>query len=211
MNFSQWLPLAAVCLLGAMSPGPSLAMIVRHTLGGGRRNGFVAAWCHSSGIAIYAVLSVLGLAVLLLKAQSLFHVIALIGGGYLLWMGWGAFHQSAGTLEFVDSQSRLSLQRAARDAFAISLLNPKILLFFIALFSSFVEQAQGVHGILIATPWLIDGLWYSLIVLLLTQSHVLNWLRHHRLWFDRLTGIILLGLGADVVLGSASILWTHLS
>ncbi|MFM2485992.1 LysE family translocator [Celerinatantimonas yamalensis] len=203
MAWGSWLPLAMVCLLGAMSPGPSLAMVIRHTVGGGRRNGLVAAWCHTSGIAVYAALTVFGLATLLVQARSLFALIAMIGGGYLIWLGWGSFRcdQSATTLPITSTQS--SLLAAARDGLSISLLNPKILLFFIALFSPFVVQSAH-RGWLIATPWVIDGCWYSLVVLLLSQARILDWLRAHQRYLDRFTGLILLGIGGYILLTTIS-------
>ena len=71
MQFSAWLPLAAICLLGAMSPGPSLAMVIRHTLSGQRLGGLAAAWSHATGIAIYASITVMGLALLLTRAHGM--------------------------------------------------------------------------------------------------------------------------------------------
>lgn len=204
MDISRWLPLAAVCLLGAMSPGPSLAMVIRHTISGGRRCGYVAAWCHTTGIAVYAALSVFGLAVILLKAQLLFRIIALAGACYLIWMGIGSFRQAAGKFELSQSAASSSPVDAARDALAISLLNPKILLFFIALFSPFVQSAQGSHGVLVLTPWLIDGCWYSLVVTILTQAGLLNWIRRHNRYLDWICGLILLGIGIEVIFSTLS-------
>lgn len=200
MDIHQWLPLAAVCLLGAMSPGPSLAMVIRHTVSGGRHCGYVAAWCHTTGIAVYAALSVFGLAVILLKAQLLFRLIAISGACYLIWMGIGSFRQRADKFELSQSGSPSSSPiDAARDALAVSLLNPKILLFFVALFSPFVQSAHNSHGVLIITPWLIDGFWYSLIVTVLSRAGLLSWIRRHNRYIDWICGLILLGIGVEVI------------
>ncbi|CAG9294919.1 threonine/homoserine/homoserine lactone efflux protein [Celerinatantimonas diazotrophica] len=201
MDINQWLPLAAVCLLGAMSPGPSLAMVIRHTVSGGRRCGYIAAWCHTTGIAVYAALSVFGLAIILLKAQLLFHLIALAGAGYLIWMGVMSFRQTANKFELNSSRDavRSSPTDAARDALAISLLNPKILLFFIALFSPFVQSSHSSHGVLVMTPWLIDGCWYSLVVTILSRAGLLSWVRRHNRYLDWICGLILVGIGVEVI------------
>ena len=53
MPFTLWLSLAAVCAMGAMSPGPSLAMVLRHTLGGGRAPGVIAGVSHALGVGFY--------------------------------------------------------------------------------------------------------------------------------------------------------------
>lgn len=44
MTLTVWLSLFTVCLLGAMSPGPSLAIVAKHSLAGGRINGLATAW-----------------------------------------------------------------------------------------------------------------------------------------------------------------------
>ena len=61
MTLTTWLSLLAISALGAMSPGPSLAMVVKHSLAGGRTNGIATAWAHASGIAIYAFITLIGL------------------------------------------------------------------------------------------------------------------------------------------------------
>ncbi|MFM2482434.1 LysE family translocator [Celerinatantimonas sp. YJH-8] len=200
VGFEIWLPLAAVCLLGAMSPGPSLAMIVRHTLSGRRKEGLTAAWSHATGIAIYATLTVLGLAVLLTKAHLVFTVISLLGACYLIGLGTQALFSRGGALDLQQGAAVGSVWHAARDGFAISLLNPKILLFFIALFSPFVAREHVIsHHVLVMTPWFIDGLWYSVVVMLLSQASILQWMRRHSRWIDRITGCILLGIGLVVI------------
>ena len=55
MTLTLWLSLLTVCLLGAMSPGPSLAVVAKHSLAGGRINGLVTAQ-EPLGIGIYALL-----------------------------------------------------------------------------------------------------------------------------------------------------------
>ncbi len=96
MALSTWLGLLAICCLGAMSPGPSLAMVLRHTLSGGRLHGVVCAWAHSIGIGVYALVTLLGLAVVLEKSPLVFNGIALIGACYLAWMGFQALQSKGG-------------------------------------------------------------------------------------------------------------------
>ena len=70
-----------------MSPGPSLAVVLRHTLSGGRLNGCLAALAHGAGIGLYALLSISGLAVLITASPGLFRAFQWAGAAYLAWMG----------------------------------------------------------------------------------------------------------------------------
>ena len=76
----------------------------------------------------------------------------------------------------------------------ISLLNPKILVFFVALFSQFLDQATGTVSslIMVLTPTLIDGVWYSLIAIMVSQSFLHNMLREKSFWLDRIIGVFLI-------------------
>ena len=71
MTWSAWLPLALVCLLGAMSPGPSLAVVARHAFRGGVGDGIVCAMAHGVGILLWALLMANGLGVLLTEQAHL--------------------------------------------------------------------------------------------------------------------------------------------
>ncbi|MFT6124710.1 MAG: threonine/homoserine/homoserine lactone efflux protein [Shewanella sp.] len=201
MTLSAWLGLLAICCLGAMSPGPSLAMVVRHTLSGGRLHGIVCAWAHSIGIGVYALVTLLGLAAILKASPLMFNAIAIIGAIYLAWMGIQALGSKGGMQQKLAAGEATSLWIAARDGLAISLLNPKILLFFLALFSQFVLAAQTTTGqaLIVFTPLIIDGLWYTVIAFVLSHSAVLPKLREKTKLIDRLSGIVLILLSIRVI------------
>ncbi|UCX03821.1 LysE family translocator [Shewanella sp. HL-SH8] len=201
MSFTTWLGLLAICCLGAMSPGPSLAMVVRHTLGGSRLHGIVCAWAHSIGIGIYALVTLLGLAVVLRASPLLFNAIAIVGALYLAWIGIQALRSKGGMQQKLAAGNKTSLLVAARDGLAISLFNPKILLFFLALFSQFVLAAETISGqtLIVLTPLVIDGLWYTLIAIILSHSAILPKLREKAVWIDRVSGVVLIALAGRVI------------
>lgn len=200
MTFSIWLSLFVVCLLGAMSPGPSLAMVLKHSLAGGKLNGLATAWAHAAGIGIYACLSLLGLSIILHKAEWLFLTISYAGAAYLAYLGWKALRSPEGELQQLDRRDPVPLKVSARDGFMISILNPKIAIFFTALFSQFVEVGHGIfsQGVLIATPLLVDGLWYTAITILVSNPLVYNKMKAKSRLIDRVSGVVLLGLACRV-------------
>ena len=65
MNFFIWSQFAFVCLLGAMSPGPSLAVIIRNSISFSRRSGIITAIGHGLGIGVYATVTVIGLGIII--------------------------------------------------------------------------------------------------------------------------------------------------
>ena len=62
-----WIQFAAICIVGAMSPGPSLALIIRNSIKYGRISGLLSSIGHAIGIGIYAAISVVGLQLILIN------------------------------------------------------------------------------------------------------------------------------------------------
>lgn len=203
MEFSSWLSLVGVCILGALSPGPSLAVILRLTLTQSPKHGAVAAIAHGLGVGFWALLTMQGLAVVMSRYPDIFHWISVAGGLYLAWLGFKAIRYAGKGKSEVTEAPKLSLWQCARDGVLISLLNPKLALFFLALFSQFVSinMSALVQFELWATVVTIDAGWYVLVSLLLAGGPVMRWLRQRIKWVDRLMGFLLIVLGLRVVTG----------
>lgn len=204
MTFTAWLSLLMVSILGAISPGPSLAVVAKNTLGGSKINGILTAWAHALGIGFYALMTVLGLAIVLKQFPVVFQVISYAGALYLAWIGYNALRSKGGVANKLQAGKATSYRQSMRDGLMISLLNPKIGLFFIALFSQFIHADVGLGGkiVTVFTPLLTDGLWYTLIALTLSHPKILSVLRSKAVWIDRLTGVILILLALRIVWGN---------
>lgn len=202
MTITIWFSLFTICLLGAMSPGPSLAMVAKHSLAGGRSNGLATAWAHAFGIAIYAFITLIGLAVVLQQSPLLFKTISYAGAAYLAYLGFNALRSKGGVAAKLESGEAVSVFQSAKEGFTISLLSPKISLFFIALFSQFVAIGHSWESksVIVLTPFLVDGLWYTLITLFLSNPRVLDKIRTRAVLIDRLSGAVLILLALRVIL-----------
>ncbi|QGY39680.1 lysine transporter LysE [Pseudodesulfovibrio cashew] len=201
MTFTAWISLFAICLLGAMFPGPSLAVVVKNTLGGGKVNGVLTAWAHAMGIAGYAIVTLFGLTIVLKQSPTLFKAISIAGALYIAWLGVQALRTKGGIAAKLASGEKASYMESIRDGAMISVLNPKIGLFFIALFSQFIDPGVGRNGQLVTvmTPFVTDGLWYTTIVLILSNTIILDKLREKAHVIDKVTGVIFLLVAARIV------------
>jgi threonine/homoserine/homoserine lactone efflux protein len=202
MELTSWLALAAICVMGAISPGPSLALIIRNTVQGGQRHGVATALGHGLGVGIYALITALGLAILITQTPLLFDLIRYGGAAFLAWLGIKALlakPQVTG-VEAGEHQSRG--RQGAFEGFMVAFLNPQLAIFFLALFSQFVHADTGWRegSIMMLTAGGIDALWYVLVALLLSRGPVLAWLKAKSSVIDKLSGLVLLGLALKVVL-----------
>lgn len=206
MDAVFWLSVTMACLLGAMSPGPSLAVIGSLTLNQGRLSGMIGAAAHGLAITAFALLTALGLVVLLSRYEIAFNLLQLAGCLYLVWMAtkllFAAPNKASNSaLNKVSSQSpdiadsvTGSKWAAARDGFLIALINPKIILFFSALFSQFVtvESALWVKLVMAAIAGTVDTLWYMLVAVVISRPG--NLLRYQQTgpWLNKVFGLLLL-------------------
>jgi len=201
MTFTTWFTLFSIALLGAMSPGPSLAVIIKNTLSGGKLHGIATAWAHAIGIIGYACLTVFGLAFILKQNPLVFESISILGAAYLAWLGCKALTSKGGIADKLAQGKQQSYYASMRNGLMISMLNPKIGLFFIALFSQFLHADAGFSEkmLTLITPPLTDGSWYTLVVLVLSRPKVLNKLREKAQIIDKITGCVLIAIALRIL------------
>jgi len=203
---STWLSLLGVCLLGAMSPGPSLAVVLRSTLSGGRVAGLAAGLAHGLAVACYALFTVTGLSLMIARSPQLFVVLQFVGAGWLIYLGTTALRRHRGkaaTNGVADAGPAIGPARAASNGFMVAFLNPKLALFMLALFSQFLpaEPSWRVYALLVITISVTDALWYCLVALVLSRPTWLAQLQRQGSWIEQLLGAVLVALGAVVIFG----------
>jgi RhtB (resistance to homoserine/threonine) family protein len=200
MTLTIWLSLVVVCVLGTISPGPSLAVVLRQTLSSGRRHGMLTSLSHSLGVALWALLTLWGLGVLVTKHPVLYDLITYAGAAYLAWLGFKAL-RSKGSGQFEQKNAQSSYFTALVDGAMISLLNPKLAIFFIALFSQFISAEQLISDkmIMVTTVTLIDLVWFMSVAVVLSQPRVIKTLREKSKTMDKISGVVMIGLALRVI------------
>lgn len=155
---TPYLSFALVSLMIAISPGPSWAYTVSTTLGHGRSSGMVGNLGNSSGIVLHAVAATLGLSAIISYSSFAFQVLKLLGAIYLVYLGLQAFRGRGLFAPRADRRARTSWQ-LYRDGVLVNLLNPKMVLLFVALLPQFVQQNNANPMLQIA----IMGLMHAVI------------------------------------------------
>ena len=203
MEMTSWLALAAICAMGAISPGPSLALIIRNTVQGGQRHGVATALGHGLGVGICALITALGLSLLITQTPLLFDLIRYGGAAFLAWLGVKALLARPASGDAANETVHGARGRqGAFEGFMVAFLNPQLAIFFIALFSQFVHADTGWRegSIMMLTAVGIDALWYVLVALVLSRGPVLAWLKAKSFVVDKISGLVLLGLALKVVI-----------
>ena len=185
-------PVIAVLILGAISPGPSLAVLLRNTVEGGKIRGVSCGVGHGIGFGIYAFVAIAGIAQLKASAGQAATGLEIAGGLFLLFLATMMFKGSK-----EEPKHKNSGNRGFTEGFLIAFLNPKILVFLVAIFSQFIQpDFTWSERIFIACiAMLIDGGWYVLVALIISETRILSLLQQHERRFEVTMATVLAGLG----------------
>ena len=186
-----WVQFASICIVGAMSPGPSMALIIRNSIKYGRVSGLLSSVGHAIGIGIYASISVVGLQLILINNIFVFNTIQFCGSIFLLILGILFLKNSGEKLSLEDDQKNLN---SFIQGFAISILNPKILIWFTAIFSQFIEASSTsmtkLTMVFMASS--IDGIWYIIVTIVVTGFGLKQFLENNTKAIQNISGIVLI-------------------
>ena len=128
MDLTQWSQLALICVMGAMSPGPSLAVILRNSVSGGRQQGIMTGIGHGLGITFYALIAVAGLVTMFKTIPNFFLIAQITGSIYLIWLGSNSILSSLSKEQSKNENehSQVTGKQGFIEGFLIAFLNPKI-------------------------------------------------------------------------------------
>jgi len=205
MTLADWGLLALTCLAGAASPGPSLALLIRSVVRDGRIAGMVFGIAHGAGILFYAGAVTVGLGAALLVSPAI--LIALQGAGaiFLLWIA-GQMIRAGLTATVAPDEGNLRAEKSrpllqhGMDGFMIVFLNPKIAAFFLAIFSQFLSDGQGIvtRAGMTIFAWLIDTGWYLLVAVIIAFPPLLARLETHQSRIELVIGCGLMLIGISL-------------
>ena len=184
-----------VCLLGAMSPGPSMAVVINNAIFKGRYNGILTAIGHGIGIAVYATFAVLGLGLIIKTNAFIFNGLKILSIIFLIFIG----------LKSILNKEKLNLEDkdlkentvSFLQGFSISILNPKIFVWFIAVYSQFMSaNNQLIFDIyLISIAGIIDACWYIILTLTVTTASALRFFQTKLIILQKIQGFFFIALG----------------
>ena len=188
-----------VCLLGAMSPGPSMAVVLNNAIFKGRYNGVLTAIGHGIGIAVYATFAILGLGLIIETNIYVFNGLKILSIIFLIFIG----------VKSILTKEKISIEKkdikentiSFLQGFSISILNPKILIWFIAIYSQFMSTDNELlfNIYLVSIAGIIDACWYMILSIAVTTSSALSFFQKKLILFQKIQGFFFLALGLGLL------------
>ena len=197
MGIADYGTYCAAILLFLALPGPGTFALLTSTGKGGFRAGAAATLGLIVGDQVLLWLAVAGVAALLSAYPAVFSMVRWAGAAYLAWIGFKLITAKEGEAAQVV---RIEPRHYARQAFLITLLNPKAIVFYMAFFPLFIDPArhQGLPTFAVMALTIAAITAVYCLVLCAMASAVARQVRAHRRlakWLERLAGVFLIGFG----------------
>ncbi|WP_020124803.1 LysE family translocator [Streptomyces canus] len=212
---SELLGFVTASLVIIVVPGPDLTLLLGNTARSGRRAGQATAAGIMLGHAVLATAAVAGLTALLAASQIGYTILRVVGTLYLIYLGaqsladFVRLRRSSApdapeprTAQPVPT-ARHVMRTAFRQGLISNLLNPKVAVFYLALFPQFTLPGLGTttaNSVLAGVFWLLCLLWFTLVLLCLARVETLLRRRSVRRGLAGTSGVGLVGLGAALAL-----------
>jgi len=194
--------ISSIHLLAAASPGPDFILVSQQTLNHGKKAGLMCSIGIALGLSIHIVYSALGLAAIIANSSTTLWVIKVLGGSYLLYLGYQGIRAKAYTDATQQIKSKTPIKRSSFKnigvGFLCNALNPKAPIYFVALFTVVLSPDLPLLHLVIYGLWMmaIQLAWFSSVVLLLSRPKINDKFQRLGHWIDRILGgaMILIGL-----------------
>lgn len=201
-----WAFLVAITLL-TITPGVDTLLVMRNTGRGGLRDGCVTSVGICSGLFIHAILSALGISILLVETAWAFSALKWAGACYLVWLGIASLRQAmakesqAQQAEPAVRRHKVSSAVSFREGVLSNVLNPKTALFYMALLPQFVDPAGNAFQqslVLASVHFLLAMLWQCGLAFVVVRFKGVGASRRAKRALHVMTGGFFVAMGAKL-------------
>lgn len=195
--------IALAHILALVSPGPDTIVTIKNAIIS-RKNGILTSVGIGIGNLFHIIASMLGLGLLISQSVVLYSVIKYICGAYLIYLGYKAFRST--TNFALDKEiNNLKKQKAKNSIFEgmlNSILNPKVTLFYFALFSQVVSIYTSNETKMFYALYLFGAtvVYFATLTIFLNFKPVRSALQKVFGYVEKITGAVLVFLGIKVIL-----------
>jgi threonine/homoserine/homoserine lactone efflux protein len=200
------LAFTGVAALLTITPGLDMALVSRSAIVGGRRPAFATTWGIVSGLLVWGAASAVGVTAVLAASANAYDALRLAGAAYIVWLGVQSLRHAGKSPAASPGRGNGSAPRAFRTGLLTNLANPKIAVFYSTVLPTFIPANADVLAsslALAAIHAVLSLVWLTGYASLLTRARAFFERPRVRRALDRLTGIVLVGLGLRLALSRA--------
>lgn len=207
ISLNDFLLFAIASLMLNITPGNDMLYVATRSTSQGIKAGIISSLGIAGGCVVHLLAAVIGLSAIIASSAVAFDIIKYVGATYLIYLGIKAFLSKQNKFSISDKVEKKSLSKLFWQGVLTNILNPKVALFFLAFLPQFIHPEKGNTALQI----LLLGLWFNFsgtivnIIVAILFGKLGNWLADKQgfiKWQNKITGLILIGLGFKVALSS---------
>ena len=200
MSIIVFVQIFFACLIGAMSPGPSMVVVINNAIYKNRYHGILTSIGHGIGIGIYALFAVIGIGLIIKTNNFVFNGIKTLSIFFLLYLGIKSI-LTKGNLEF-NKENKTKGLTSFFEGFSISILNPKIFIWFVAIYSQFmsIENSLIFNSYLVITASIVDASWYIVLTFVATSGPALKFFERQSAIMSKVIGLLFIIISVMLIL-----------
>ena len=207
ISTNDFLIFAFASLMLNITPGNDMLYVATRSTSQGIKAGIISALGIAGGCIVHLLAAVIGLSAIIANSATAFDIIKYIGAAYLIYLGIKSFLSKQNKFSIQEKVERRSLSKLFWQGVFTNVLNPKVALFFLAFLPQFIHPEKENTAIQI----LLLGLWFNFsgtivnIIVAVVFGKLGNWLGDKEVfikWQNKITGLLLVGLGIKVALSS---------
>ena len=171
----------------------------------GRAAGFANVAGFVAAFYLHGAMAILGISLILVQSATAFTMVKYLGAAYLIWIGVkaliAAYKGVAASGEITPALRQRTLRNAFVEGFVTNALNPKVSMFYLAAFPQFItvgETSAASSFMLVFIHSMINGVWFSAMVLLFSTLTVVAQRGSFQRWLKGVTGVVFIGFGAKL-------------
>jgi len=207
ISLDDFLLFAFASLVLNITPGNDMLYVATRSASQGVKAGIVSSLGVAGGCIVHLLAAVIGLSAIIVNSAVAFDIIKYIGAAYLVYLGIRSFLSKQNKFNLNDKIEKKPLSKLFWQGVFTNVLNPKVALFFLAFLPQFIHPEKGNAALQI----LLLGLWFNFsgtivnIIVAMLFGKLGNWLADKQAyikWQNKITGLLLVGLGIKVALSS---------
>lgn len=181
---NDWLLFAGAALLMALTPGPNMVYLISRSICQGRRAGVISLLGVVAGFLVHMFTAAVGLTALFMAVPLAYEILKWAGAAYLLYLAWQAVKPGARSPFEARDLPQDSPRKLFAMGFLTNLLNPKIAVFYLAIFPQFVSPEHGsvfVQSVVLGLTQIVFSFSVNLSIAL-SAAKLARWFQHNRRW-----------------------------
>ena len=175
---------AGAALLMVLTPGPNMIYLVSRSICQGRSAGVISLFGVIAGFIVHMLAAAVGLTAVFLAVPLAYEVLKWVGAVYLLWLAWQAVRPGARSPFEPRELPPDSSRKLFAMGFLTNLFNPKVAMFYLAIFPQFIVPERGsifVQSILLGVTQISVSFTINLLIALSAAS-IASWFAHNSVW-----------------------------